>query len=788
MIALTFAAFPALSIQPVDWSGTMHSPRIIPGVAPGQTISAGGWLVVADDVLRVYDTGNVIAPVLIGALPMGGSVQRFRKSDDTVYVVGRPQELLSALPALSILDLADPASPATRLVFAPSDTVTDIAFMGDLAIVVTKESESSGHLYVLADLTSGSPTVVSSTATTIGLISVAVSGHVAMAGTNMGILPIDLIDPENPVVGQLRFAFFGPWNIVSLPITDLVISGTKAYASVRYHNAAPYWSFWDRLIELDITNPMNPVGIRWVAAPVGSIALSDNLIVIAGRSADGAQLTIFDRESFNVTVRFLLYDQPTSAVLHHGSHIYIAGALHLQYLDTSTAQCVSPVATTSFAGTVIRGGRYRLVGNAGWIPDSSPDGEVYETHFRIYDMGKLAVLTELRVYSYSWYDFFPSSIMTHDRFMIHSYFSSWTYPSRFHEIRSGLEYVKIRCVPLAMVDDIVWSGHSAEITAWHLTDRWGPVELYRFTAPSNEITKHAVQDGKILVCHTKRSSGNLLWAVRLGDTYAEPLSLIEIEEPLAHVQFREGLFHILNSAGNIIVYDYTDPEAPAYLGSFDGQLVATRFTCAEGVYVLGNDDGFRVLLGEQGELPQPVAPFINCRHTSFVLHGDHLYLGDGIGNVFLYDLGDPSIPQYVGMAHGPNATLVHVDGDRLYAGYSVFPLHAPDTTPIDDPASPEEALPTLPHSAVLHAASPNPFNPRTTLSFSLGYPEDVTVTIHDLRGRRVATLLRSHVGAGDHRLGWSGTDDQGRPLPSGTYIARLVSTSAVRTTKVVLIQ
>jgi hypothetical protein len=68
---------------------------------------------------------------------------------------------------------------------------------------------------------------------------------------------------------------------------------------------------------------------------------------------------------------------------------------------------------------------------------------------------------------------------------------------------------------------------------------------------------------------------------------------------------------------------------------------------------------------------------------------------------------------------------------------------------------------------------PNPFNPRTTVAFSVPAPGHATVHIHDVRGRLVQTLVDEAVAAGRHARVWDGTDDGGRPVASGVYLYRL---------------
>lgn len=71
-------------------------------------------------------------------------------------------------------------------------------------------------------------------------------------------------------------------------------------------------------------------------------------------------------------------------------------------------------------------------------------------------------------------------------------------------------------------------------------------------------------------------------------------------------------------------------------------------------------------------------------------------------------------------------------------------------------------------------AAPNPFNPRTEFRFALGGPATASVLIHDLRGRRVWSSAPTALPAGRHAVTWDGRDADGRALPSGTYVYRLV--------------
>jgi len=68
---------------------------------------------------------------------------------------------------------------------------------------------------------------------------------------------------------------------------------------------------------------------------------------------------------------------------------------------------------------------------------------------------------------------------------------------------------------------------------------------------------------------------------------------------------------------------------------------------------------------------------------------------------------------------------------------------------------------------------PNPFNPETTIQFQLNYSEPINLSIINIKGQRVRTLINEYRAAGEHRYNWDGKDDEGEPLPSGIYFYHL---------------
>ena len=88
----------------------------------------------------------------------------------------------------------------------------------------------------------------------------------------------------------------------------------------------------------------------------------------------------------------------------------------------------------------------------------------------------------------------------------------------------------------------------------------------------------------------------------------------------------------------------------------------------------------------------------------------------------------------------------------------------------------------------LGAAAPNPFTPRTTIRYELPEAAPVQLSVHDVSGRLVRTLVDTQQKAGDHTVVWDGRDDSGGVLASGVYFVRLESSGETESRRVVLIR
>ena len=90
---------------------------------------------------------------------------------------------------------------------------------------------------------------------------------------------------------------------------------------------------------------------------------------------------------------------------------------------------------------------------------------------------------------------------------------------------------------------------------------------------------------------------------------------------------------------------------------------------------------------------------------------------------------------------------------------------------------------------MLHGSYPNPFNPTTTISYSLEKRTKVTIAVYDIAGRLVRRLLVDKVvDAGDHRLVWDGKNEAGSRVASGVYFCMMRTADEMSGAKLILLR
>ena len=110
-----------------------------------------------------------------------------------------------------------------------------------------------------------------------------------------------------------------------------------------------------------------------------------------------------------------------------------------------------------------------------------------------------------------------------------------------------------------------------------------------------------------------------------------------------------------------------------------------------------------------------------------------------------------------------------IAGTPQAAGSPVYTYTVTDATG----AQVEMLLQTRPAAFALTSNYPNPFNPATTIQYALPQAADVQLTVYNVVGQVVRTLVAEHQSAGRYLVTWDATDDSGHRLSSGLYFYSL---------------
>ncbi len=132
-----------------------------------------------------------------------------------------------------------------------------------------------------------------------------------------------------------------------------------------------------------------------------------------------------------------------------------------------------------------------------------------------------------------------------------------------------------------------------------------------------------------------------------------------------------------------------------------------------------------------------------------------------------------------GRAHGFDAVSWSSQPFSLFVGATVKNLGLIDAITVDE---------QVPEQFTLYQNYPNPFNPTTTIKFALPKSAHIKISIHNLLGQEVVTLINGRFDAGEYATIWNGAAFDGAPVSSGVYLVRMQAENFVTVKKLTLIR
>lgn len=157
-----------------------------------------------------------------------------------------------------------------------------------------------------------------------------------------------------------------------------------------------------------------------------------------------------------------------------------------------------------------------------------------------------------------------------------------------------------------------------------------------------------------------------------------------------------------------------------------------------------------------------------------------LAAGEGVVANLVFEITDPTVSDITVEPHtsavpAHRLTFVSRDGDQLE---TIYPEFEGVTVAFSNVAND-----LLPGEFKLSQNYPNPFNPSTTFEFALPTPSHVNLTVFNLLGQKVTTVIDEHLNAGVHTYEWNANDNA-----SGVYFYRLTTDENTETRKMMLLK
>ncbi|MCL4540712.1 MAG: carboxypeptidase regulatory-like domain-containing protein [Bacteroidetes bacterium] len=209
------------------------------------------------------------------------------------------------------------------------------------------------------------------------------------------------------------------------------------------------------------------------------------------------------------------------------------------------------------------------------------------------------------------------------------------------------------------------------------------------------------------------------------------------------------------------------------------------------IYVMPMASGFSGYTSINGK--------VTSNSNSEGVSGALVYAFDQNGNLAGYgitdDNGSYTIP---GLAPGTYTVSTDVVGFTSSGSQTSSPTYDASGNPVSSTSnltvSPDNLATAVqqsiarPVNYTLDQNYPNPFNPTTQIAFSIPSPMHVNVTIFNILGQRIATIVDANMGAGSHVVMWNARNSNGVMMPSGVYFYRLSTPNFTAVKKMLLLK
>ena len=254
-----------------------------------------------------------------------------------------------------------------------------------------------------------------------------------------------------------------------------------------------------------------------------------------------------------------------------------------------------------------------------------------------------------------------------------------------------------------------------------------------------------------------------------------------IDSWIKNLTIKDDYLYFVNING-LCIYDISNPLYPIEVGYWDSNNRAEAFALqGDYAYVADYDGGLKVI-----DLSDPTNPTLTntliLNYSSKltiqpIIRNNKLIVSDKDWNeIFVYDLTDPVNPLYQSSYKWNKYTNdMEIFDNYLFCANGIGPYYNYGLSILDFSEFTTETLENEIQNISSNLSNyPNPFNPTTTISFSVTQMSSfVTLEIYNIKGQKVKQLVSDQLSSGQHAIVWNGDDESGKPVGSGVYLYKL---------------
>jgi len=254
---------------------------------------------------------------------------------------------------------------------------------------------------------------------------------------------------------------------------------------------------------------------------------------------------------------------------------------------------------------------------------------------------------------------------------------------------------------------------------------------------------------------------------------------------------QDTLCYVADGDSGLLVTNVSDLTNPTYVSSYPiPNSIDDLFIQGDRAYV-GEEYGSNLIyiidISEPTALDSIATFYVSGGVEDLKAYGDYVYVANQTW-AQIYDIVDPKnvdkIAHFrcrgIGMEMAADQDLVGLAGE---SGFLMFRSPGMLVDLNDDPG-----VNRLPVDYSISNNYPNPFNPLTSINYSLSRKSRVTIEIYNVLGQKVITLIDANKLAGEYQVDWNGKDSKGRLVSTGIYFYKFQAGDFVDTKKMLLLK